>query len=150
VPSPEYLDRLVLHQAALPKAAQWLAWLRYHVDSMPAHPGWARGVRDTLACLHHTIAIAARRLRQNPIWDFQGTLVEDTAPLEDFAQQALAVFASINRKDVPQRFEKVLDCLYGALRQQVRLAREIDTMRRAGLLEVDVLVDRKNETATEH
>lgn len=149
MPSPEYLDRLVLRQSSLPKAAQWLAWLRYHHDHLPAHPGWARGVRDALTNLHHVIAISARRLRGNPIWDVQGTLMEDTAPLEDFARHALAVFDLINRKDVPERFGKVMDCLYGALRQQIRLAREIDQMRLMGRIDVDVLIDVKNETATE-
>ena len=149
MPSPEYLDRLVLNQPSLPKARQWMQWLRYHVDNLPAHPGWACAVRDALACLHHSVAISARRLRQNPTWDFQGTMMEDTAPLEDFAQHALAVFEQINRKDVPVRFDKVLDCLYGALRQQIRLAREIDRMRLAGQLDIDVLVDVKNESAVE-
>jgi hypothetical protein len=149
VPSADYLDRLVLNQASLPKAMQWLQWLTYHLDTMPAHPGWTRGVRDSLACLHHTIAISARRLRGNPIWDIQGTMTEDTQKLEDFAQHALAVFEQINRNDIPIRFAKVMDCLYGALRQQVRLAREIDLMREMGHLNVDVLLDQKTVTLTE-
>jgi hypothetical protein len=149
MPSAAHCDRLVQNQPSLPKALQWLQWLRYHYDTLPAHPGWVRGVRDTLAGLHHTIAISARRLRGNPIWDVQGTMIEDTAPLEDVARHALAVFEQINRKDVPPRFDKVLDCLFGALRQQIRLAREIDRMRLMGQLEVDVLVDIKSETATE-
>lgn len=149
MPSPAHLDRLVLNQSPLRKAFQWLEWLRYHVNTMPAHPGWARGVRDVLALLHHSIAISARRLRNNPIWDIQGTMTDDTTKLEDIARQTLAVFEQINRKDVPLRFEKVLDCLYGALRQQIRLAREIDLMREMGSITVDVLLDQKTVTLTE-
>jgi len=74
---------------------------------------------------------------------------DDTEPLEDRAQLVLRHFDQINRKDIPIRFEKVLDCLYGALRQQIRLAREIDLMRLRGKLDIDVLVDVKNESAIE-
>src|SRR5215468_98622 len=149
MPSAAHCDARVLAQSSLPKARQWLRWLEYHHDTLPAHPGWCRGVRDVLLELHHTIAISARRLRGNPIWDFQGTMREDTEPLEDRAQLVLRHFDQINRKDVPIRFEKVLDCLYGALRQQIRLAREIDLMRMRGKLDVDVLIDVKNESAIE-
>jgi len=149
MPSPEYLDRLVLGHGSLPKARQWLQFLAYHHDSLPAHPGWARGVRDVLLELHHSIAISARRLRGNPTWDFQGTMTDDTESLEDRAQLVLRHFDQINRKDVPIRFEKVLDVLYGALRQQIRLAREIDEMRLRGKLDIDVLIDVKNESAIE-
>jgi len=76
-------------------------------------------------------------------------MTEDTASLEDFARRALRIYEQINQKDVPERFAAVMDCLYGALRQQVRLGREIDLMRRMGHLDVDVLVDTKNEVATE-
>ena len=149
MPSAAHCDARVLAQSSLPKARQWLRWLQYHHDTLPAHPGWCRGVRDVLLELHHSIAISARRLRGNPIWDFQGTMSDDTEPLEDRAQLVLRHFDQINRKDIPIRFEKVLDCLYGALRQQIRLAREIDLMRLRGKLDIDVLVDVKNESAIE-
>src|SRR5215475_9566999 len=149
MPSPDHLDRLVLNQPSLPKARQWLEWLRYHYPRLPADTGWKCAARDALLALHHAIALSARRLRGNPIWDFQGTMTEDTASLEDFARRALRIYEQINQKDVPERFAAVMDCLYGALRQQVRLGREIDLMRRMGHLDVDVLVDTKNEVATE-
>jgi hypothetical protein len=149
VPSAEHCDRLVLNQASLPKARQWLEWLTYHYDRLPAAAGWQRGLRDTLLELHHCVAISARRLRGNPIWDFQGTMTTDTEPLETMAHRALARFESINRKDVPERFADLMLCLYGALRQQIRLAREIDLMREMGHINVDVLLDQKTVTLTE-
>ena len=149
MPSPEQLDAQVLAQPTLPKARQWMDWLRYHHDHLPAHPGWARGVRDTLLGLHYTIAISARRLRKNPTWDFQGTMTDDTAPLEHPAQAILANFQSINPKDLPPRFQPVLDCLFGALRQQIRLAREIDRMQRTGQIDVDVYFNEKAGIAEE-
>ena len=149
MPSAAHCDAQVLAQPSLPKARQWLEWLAYHQSDLPAHPGWARGVRDTLLGLHHTVATAARRLRKNPTWDFQGTMTDDTESLEDRAHLVLRQFEQINRKDVPLRFAKVLDCLYGALRQQIRLAREIDRMRQRGLIECDVYFSEKSGVAEE-
>jgi len=81
---------------------------------------------------------------------------EDTAPLEPDAERicrTLEAFYPRNRdgrwQGCPDHFQKAMDCLYGGLRQQVRLAREIDLMRAEGKLEVDVLVDVKNEAAVE-
>ena len=148
MPSEAYLDRLVLNQGSLLKARQWTVWLQYHLDTLPAGHGWERGLRDTLVGLHHGITCGARRLRRNPIWDLQGSMMDDTERLEDRAMRNLARFEQF-RRDIPTRFEKVGDCLYGALRQQVRLAREIDEMRAKGHIDVDVLVDVKNEAAVE-
>lgn len=149
MPSPEYLDQLVLNQASLPKARQWLQWLDYHTDNLPHGAGWQRGMSDSAILLHHSIAIGARRLRGNPIWDYQGTMTEDTEPLEDIAQRAVKLYESLDQRDFPERFRKLALCLYGALRQQVRLAREIDEMREAGRLQVDVLLDQKTVTLVE-
>lgn len=149
MPDAAQLDRRVLRQPSLPKARQWLAWVAYHEAHLPAATGWQRGLRDICIALHHQIASAARRLRGNPTWDLQGTMTEDTERLETRAQRLLTTFETINRRDVPTRFEPLLDCLYGALRQQVRLGREIDTMQRAGQLAVDVQVDAVNQTAVE-
>jgi hypothetical protein len=150
VPTAAQLDAHVLAQPALPKARQWTEWLAYNAATMlPNAGGWQAGVRDTLLHLHHAIAVAARRLRRNPTWDFQGTMTDDTEPLEASAQTALATFDAINPKDIPERFTRLMWCIRGALRQQIRLAREIDTMRRAGKLEVDVFVDEANRTAVE-
>lgn len=148
--SATYLDRLVLRQPSLPKARQWLEWLEYHLDHLPGDHGWERCLRDTLVGLHHAIASSARRLRKNPTWDLQGTMTDDTERLEDMAVGVLRRFEQLNQKDVPERFAKTMECLYGALRQQVRLGREIDRMRLAGHLDIDVLVDTKNETAVEN
>jgi hypothetical protein len=149
VPSAEHLDAQILRRPSLPVARQWLAWLRYHEDHLPGYTGWQRLLRDTLIDLHHQIACSARRLRNNPTWDIQGTMTDDTESLEEKATRNLARFNALNRRDVPTRFEQVLDCLFGALRQQVRLGREIDTMRRAGALRVDVQVDTVATTAVE-
>jgi len=149
VPSAEHLDARVLAQPSLPKARQWLTWMAYHYSRLPHGDGWQEGTRDALIGLHHCVACAARRLRGNPTWDLQGTMTDDTESLEDMAQRYLRRFEQINRRDVPIRFEATLDCLYGALRQQVRLGREIDTMRRAGKIECDVFVDEVNRTAVE-
>lgn len=149
MPSPEYLDRLVLNQASLPKARQWLEWLRYHEDTLPSATGWQRGLSDCSILLHHSIAISARRLRGNPIWDYQGTMMTDTQPLEDIAQHALKLYEALDQRDFPERFRKLALTLYGALRQQVRLAREIDEMRAQGKLAVDVLLDQKQTTLIE-
>jgi len=149
VPSPEHLDRLVLNQASLPKARQWLEWLRYHEEHLPQAHGWQRGLSDCAILLHHAIATSARRLRGNPVWDYQGTMTEDTESLETIATRAVKVYESLDQRDFPERFRQLALCLYGGLRQMVRLAREIDEMRAAGQLEVDVLVDRKNEVAVE-
>lgn len=148
MPSAEYLDRLVLNQASLPKARQWLQWLDYHVDHLPSAAGWQRGLSDSTILLHHSVAIAARRLRGNPIWDYQGTMTDDTQPLEDSAQRAWKIYQDIER-DIPGRFAELALCLYGAVRQQIRLAREIDEMKEAGRLQVDVLLDQKEVTLVE-
>jgi hypothetical protein len=155
-PSPEYLDRLVLNQASLPKARQWTQWLAYHRDALPADHGWEEWFRDTLLAWHHAIAVSARRLRGNPIWDFQGTMTDDTERLEPAAirlcQQLEHYFprnVDGRWKSTPDRYQRLMDCVHGALRQQVRLAREIDQMRERGRIDVDVLVDVKSEIATE-
>ena len=156
MPSAEHLDRQVLNQASLPKARQWLEWLRYHHDALPAAHGWEEWARDTLLAFHHRIAIAARRLRGNPIWDFQGTMSDDTEPLEPGAVRLCGLFeANYPRtrdgrwKNTPDRYQRMMDCFYGALRQQVRLAREIDLMREQGSITVDVMLDQKTVTLTE-
>jgi hypothetical protein len=76
-------------------------------------------------------------------------MTTDTERLEDRAQRALQRFESINPKDVPERFADLMLCLYGALRQQIRLAREIDLMCEMGHINVDVLLDQKTVTLTE-
>jgi len=149
VPSPEHLDRLVLNQASLPKARQWLQWLRYHEEHLPQAHGWQRGLSDCAILLHHAIAISARRLRGNPGWDYQGTMTTDTEALETIARRAVTVYESLDQRDFPERFRMLALCLYGGLRQMVRLAREIDEMRAQGQLDVDVLIDVKSETAIE-
>jgi len=143
VPTAAHLDRLVLNQPSLPKARQWLQWLRYHEDTLPSATGWQRGLSDCCILLHHSIAVSARRLRGNPIWDYQGTMTQDTEPLEDIAQRALKLYEALDQREFPDRFRKLALTLYGALRQQVRLAREIDEMRAQGKLAVDVLLDQK-------
>jgi hypothetical protein len=127
--------------AALPKARQWLQWLAYHEATLPGGEGWIDCLRDTALSLHHQIASAARRLRGNPVWDLQGTMTDDTAPLEDGARRLLVQLERLNRRDVPVRFTPWLECLLGACRQQVRLAREIDDLRAGMPLQVDVSVD---------
>lgn len=149
MPSAEHLDAQILRQSSLPKARQWLAWLAYHHDHLPGYTGWQRLLRDTLIDLHHQVACCARRLRGNPTWDLQGSMTDDTESLEEQATRNLVRFQGLNRRDVPTRFEPLLDCLFGALRQQVRLGREIDTMRLAGALRVDVQVDTVATTAVE-
>src|SRR5262245_2905030 len=47
---------------ALPKARQWLVWLAYHAERLPAEHGWPAACRDVLVGLHHGVATAARRL----------------------------------------------------------------------------------------
>ena len=149
MPSAEYLDRLVLNQASLPKARQWMEWLRYHTDTLPSSTGWQRGLSDSAILLHHSIAISARRLRGNPIWDYQGTMSEDSQRLEEIARLAVKNYEAIDQRDIPERFQKLALCIFGALRQQVRLAREIDEMRDAGRINVDVLLDQKEVTLVE-
>jgi len=149
VPSAEYLDRLVLNQPSLPKARQWLQWLDYHMSHLPSAAGWQRGLSDSTIFLHHSVAIAARRLRGNPIWDYQGTMTTDTEPLEAIAMRALKLYEGLDQRDFPERFRTLALCLYGALRQQVRLAREIDLMREQGHINVDVLLDQKAVTLIE-
>ena len=68
-------------------------------------------------------------------------MTDDTESLEYRAERLLARFNTINRRDIPTRFEPLVDCLLGALRQQVRLGREIDTLRLGGNIRVDVTVD---------
>lgn len=156
MPSAEHLDRLVLNQASLPKARQWTAWLAYHLDSLPAGHGWEACVRDTLLALHHSIACSARRLRGNPTWDFQGTMTDDTEHLEPAAIRLCGMLETYFPRNVdgrwkstPDRFQRLMDCIYGALRQQIRLAREIDLMRERGKIDVDVMVDVVEKTAVE-
>jgi hypothetical protein len=100
-------------------------------------------VRDTLLGLHHAVATAARRLRGNPTWDLQGTMTEDTLPLEDEAVRWVSLAESVlARPDFPERLKPFAEVLEGACRQQARLAREIDRMQRRGELVVDVTYDR--------
>ena len=129
MPSAATCDARVLAQPSLPKARQWLVWLRYHYAELPAHPGWARGLRDTLLGLHYTVAIAARRLRKNPTWDFQGTMIDDTS-LRGGGTRGPEL-RMINQKHVPTSSGRSSRAVRG-LRQQTRLAREIDAMRRQG------------------
>ena len=76
-------------------------------------------------------------------------MTTDSEKLEDVAYRLLRKFEAINDKDIPERFADLKLCLYGAIRQQIRLAREIDEMREAGRLQVDVLLDQKNVVLTE-
>lgn len=128
---------------SLPKARQWVQWLIYHVDELPADHGWVCLYRDTLIGLHHTIVSAARRLRGNPTWDIQGSMTGDTERLEDGALRwARNASQLVLRPDLPERFLPMAKLLEGACNQQVRLAREIDRMRLAGEIQVDVTYDR--------
>jgi len=136
--------------AALPKARQWVQWLLYHVDDLPADHGWIQLYRDTLIGLHHAIVSSARRLRKNPTWDLQGTMTDDTERLEDGALRWARNAAALgSRDDVPDRFRPMVTLLVGACNQQVRLAKEIDRMRRDGELQVDVTYDRTAERLVE-
>lgn len=137
----ERLDQRNLGVSSLPKARQWLTWLEYHQEHLPATHGWQQWMRDVLIELHHGISCGARRLRNNPIWDVQGTMTDDTVSLEDRAMELLAKFNGFDARDIPERFTPFVDLLRGALRQQVRLAREIDELRASGALNVDVTVD---------
>jgi len=80
---------------------------------------------------------------------------QDTERLEDQAMRVVKLVDHLRLTPgspiwlVPERFQKVMDCLYGAVRQQVRLAREIDQMRERGQIECDVFVDEVNRTAVE-
>lgn len=80
-------------------------------------------------------------------------MTDDTERLEDHAHRLMTRLEVLRHKDghwmVPERFDQLVTCLYGALRQQIRLAREIDEMRERGKIDVDVLVDVKSESATE-
>jgi hypothetical protein len=124
-------------------------WLRYHLDTLPAATGWQRGLRDVLVELHHHVTCCARRLRGNPPWDLQGTLMDDTQSLEDMGHRLQRTFDQINPHDLPARFSTLVECLHGAIRQQIRLGREIDLMQLRGQIRVDVMVDTKSETAVE-
>ena len=136
--------------AALPRSRQWLEWLGYHLATLPADHGWVECLRDTLIGLHHAVATAARRLRGNPTWDVQGTMTDDTQRLEDGATQlAWSSRQLALRPDIPERLRPLVEVLDGACRQQVRLAREIDTMRRAGELVVAVDYDHAAEKLLE-
>src|SRR5215471_8780345 len=126
-----------------------MEWLRYHEATLPQSTGWQRGLSDSVILLHHSIAISARRLRGNPIWDYQGTMTQDTEPLENIAMRAVKLYEGLDQRDFPERFRKLALCLFGALRQQVRLAREIDLMREQGHINVDVLLDQKAVTLIE-
>jgi hypothetical protein len=143
------LDAQILAQPSFPKAKQWLAWIQYHQAAFPRGAGWLDCLADVFVELHHLIATSARRIRGNPTWDLQGTMTDDTEPLEDRAHRLLRKVEAINRRDVPTRFEPMLDCLFGAVRQQVRLGREIDQMRAKGELRINVLVDQKSGTVVE-
>jgi len=128
--------------AALPKARQWLVWLAYHLHELPADHGWPALTRDTVVGLHHAIVTSARRLRRNPIWDLQGTMIDDTIRLEDEALRWVRnAGALLLRPDIPPSFRPLLLVLEGACKQQARLAREIDHLHDGGALQVDVSID---------
>jgi len=135
---------------SLPKARQWLQWLRYHIHDLPADHGWVELYRDTLIGLHHAIVCAARRLRGNPTWDLQGTMTDDTERLEEGALRWARNASALRfRPDVPERFRVLVDVLHGACNQQVRLAREIDRMHRHGEIQVDVTYDQHAQRLVE-
>jgi len=127
--------------SALPKARQWLQWLAYHERTLPGGDGYVRCIRDTIIGLHHEITCAARRLRGNPTWDIQGTMTDDTVTLQGSARHLLAQLTSVDRRDIPARFLPLVECLEGAVKQQIRLAREIDCLQSGGAIQVDVSAD---------
>jgi hypothetical protein len=146
------LDAQILAQPSLPKAKQWLAVLQYHKAAFPRGAGWLDCLADVFLELHHLIATSARRIRGNPTWDLQGTMTDDTEPLEDRAHRLMRKFQSVNQRDIPERFNYMLGSdgvLYGAIRQMIRLGREIDTMKARGALRINVLVDQKSGTVVE-
>ena len=68
-------------------------------------------------------------------------MTDDTESLEARGERLMRRFDSINARDIPERFGPLVDCLLGVIRQQIRLGREIDTLRLTGALRVDVTVD---------
>ena len=132
-----------LRRPSLPKAKQWLQFLEHHQERMPLDGiGWLALARDAVVELHLLAAVAARRLRGNPGWDMQGTMTQDTEKLEYQARKLLTKVEAINKKDVPARLEFLFDSLIGAVKNQIRLSREIDKMKAEGELVVDVTIDR--------
>lgn len=133
----------VLSEATLPKSVQWLRWLNHHLDTMDYEDGWARLARDTSIALLHNVLNCARRLRKNPEWEISGTMRDDTVKLGDEAEQIRSNFLQHRPRldGIPVRFVKLFDVLEGVVNQQVRLAREIDTMQANGAIDIHVTTD---------
>lgn len=139
-----------LLRPSLPKCGQWLTFIREKAHKMPKDGiGWISLMRDGTIELHLLALIAARRLRGNPEWDIQGTMTQDTERLETQARRLLAKVESIDDKDIPVRLEHLWDTFKGAIKNQVRLAREIDKMQLSGQLFVDVTIDRPAQQLVE-
>ena len=140
-----------LRRPALLKARQWLEFLEEHAEKMPRDGvGWLAAIRDSVVELHLLAVTGARRLRKNPEWDIQGTMAQNTEKLEDQARRLLVRVESIDKKDVPVRLEFLLDSLVGAVKNQVRLAREIDRMQAEGEIWCDVTIDRPAQRLVEN
>ena len=140
-----------LKRPALLKARQWLEFLQEHAEKMPRDGvGWLAAIRDSVVELHLLAVTGARRLRKNPEWDIQGTMAQDTEKLEDQARRLLARVEAIPEKDVPARLEFLWDSLKGAVKNQVRLAREIDIMQAEGEIWCDVTIDRPAQQLVEN
>ena len=140
-----------LTRPALLKARQWLEFIEHNQRFMPHDGiGWLAAIRDSVVELHLLAVTGARRLRKNPSWDLQGTMTQDTEKLEDQARRLLVRVESIDKKDVPVRLEFLLDSLVGAVKNQVRLAREIDRMQAEGEIWCDVTIDRPAQQLVEN
>ena len=140
-----------LRRPALLKARQWLEFLDVNAHKMPKDGiGWLAQIRDAVVESNLLVVIAARRLRKNPEWDIQGTMVQDTEKLEDQARRLLARVEAIPEKDVPVRLEFLWDSLKGAVKNQVRLAREIDKMQAEGDIWCDVTYERNSKRLVEN
>ena len=140
-----------LRRPALLKARQWLEFLDVNAHKMPKDGiGWLAQIRDAVVESNLLVVIAARRLRKNPEWDIQGTMVQDTEKLEDQARRLLAKVEAIPEKDIPVRLEFLWDSLKGAVKNQVRLAREIDKMQAEGEIWCDVTIDRPAQRLVEN
>jgi len=128
--------------SGLVKASQWMDYLDYWGGQLVQSEPWCVFACRATITLHQSFIIMARRLRKNAYWTGGGTMEEDTTGLEEDAERRLAWFEKhseeLDHRSMPRWALFLFAALQGAMRMQVRLAREAAQILRKGHLLVNV------------
>lgn len=142
---PHNFDRgLGVWEASLPKAREWDVWLAHHLHAISAEP-WGEFLLDMAMAQQQCFVLMSRRLRANPTWD-PSVGEQEWYPVE---QEAVAAYEKFKRErpttlsllstEAPRWAIDLAEFQEGAFRMIVRLARELDAVRKHhGLIPVNV------------